>query len=168
MSRRFFVASLLLVLTLAPGSRAFAQEAAGSLRLDLGATLANAEATPAVAPGEQFQNFYRPVAEPNRKRSSSLLAGLYASTAVMQALDVHSTLSALGTGAVEGNPLMAGVTRNKGAFIAMKAGVAVSAIFAAKGVAKHNKVAAIATLVAINSAYALVARHNYQVARAGR
>jgi len=167
MSRRFFAASLLVVLTSAPGlvRIASAQEASDKLRLDLGTALANAESSPAVAPGDQLPNFFRPVAEPYRKPSESrLMLGLYAATAVMQALDVHSTLSAFNAGAVEGNPLMSGVSRNKGSFIAMKAAVATSAIFAARGVAKRNKVAAIATLVAINSAYAMVARHNYQVA----
>jgi len=167
MSRRFFAASLLLVISFAPGLARVgsAQEASDRLRVDLGAALANADAAAAVAPADQLPTFFRPVVDPYRKPSQShLMVGLYAATAVMQALDVHSTLSAFKTGAVEGNPLMSGVSGNKASFIAMKAAVATSAIFAAKGLAKRNKVAAIATLVAINSAYAIVARHNYQVA----
>ena len=168
MSRRFFVASLLLVLTSAPGLArvASAQEASDKLRLDLSTAFANADEASAVAPAAQLPTFFRPVVDPYRKpsQSSQLMLGLYAATAVMQALDIHSTLSAFNAGAVEGNPLMTGVTGNKASFIAMKAAVATGAIFAARGVAKRNKVAAIATLVAINSAYAMVARHNYQVA----
>ena len=98
-------------------------------------------------------------------RTSALLFSLFASTAAMQALDVHSTMTALNQGAVEANPLMKGLARNKTAFIAMKAGVAASTILATRNMAKRNKVAAIATMVAINSAYAMVVRHNYKVAR---
>jgi hypothetical protein len=83
----------------------------------------------------------------------------------MQALDVHSTLSAFRAGAVEGNPLMAGVTRNRAAFMAVKAGVAVSTVLAARQLARRNKVAAVVTLVAINSAYAFVVNHNYKISR---
>jgi hypothetical protein len=86
----------------------------------------------------------------------------------MQALDVHSTLRALGRGGVEANPLMASATRNKTAFIALKAGVALSTVMAARNMSKRNKVAAIVTLVAINSAYAFVVNHNYRVARGAR
>jgi hypothetical protein len=94
---------------------------------------------------------------------SAVLPSLYVSTAVMQALDVHSTLRALDRGAAEGNPLMSGLTKNRGAFIATKAAVAAGTIFATRQIGKRNKVAAVATLIAINSAYALVVRHNYQV-----
>ena len=108
----------------------------------------------------------RPVTfERPANRSSTLLFSLYASTAAMQALDVHSTVTGLNRGAIEANPLMRGVARNKTAFVAMKAGLAASTILATRNMAKHNKVAAIATLVAINSAYAMVLHHNYRVAR---
>jgi hypothetical protein len=93
------------------------------------------------------------------------MTSLYASTAVMQALDVHSTLRALDRGAVEANPLMTGAARNKAAFIALKAGVAFSTVMAARNMSKRNKVAAVLTLVAINSAYAMIVNHNYKVAR---
>jgi len=111
----------------------------------------------------------RPVTfERPSNRSSTLLFSLYASTAAMQALDVHSTMNALGRGAIEANPLMRGLARNKTAFVAMKAGLAASTILAARNMAKQNKVAAISTLVVINSAYAMIMRHNYKVARSQR
>ena len=108
-------------------------------------------------------DFQLPVA-PGSSRSG-LLSSLLVSTVVLQALDVHSTYRALGRGAVEANPLMAGVTGNKGAFIATKAAVATATVLAARHMGKRNKVAAIATLIAINSAYAVVVDHNYRVAR---
>lgn len=92
------------------------------------------------------------------------MTSLYASTAIMQALDVHSTMRALDHGALEANPLMTGVTGNKAAFVALKAGVAMSTVMMARHMSKRNKVAAIVTLVAINSAYAMVVSHNYRVA----
>ncbi len=106
--------------------------------------------------------------ERQSNRSSALLFSLYASTAAVQALDVHSTMTALNQGAVESNPLMEGVVRNKTAFIAMKAGVAAATILATRHMARRNRIAAIATVVAINSAYAMVMRHNYRVARRQR
>jgi hypothetical protein len=93
------------------------------------------------------------------------MLSLYASTAAMQMLDVHSTISALDNGAVEANPLMKNMAGNKAAFVALKAGVAVTTILATRNMAKRNKVAAIATLVAVNAAYAFVISHNYKVAR---
>lgn len=97
-------------------------------------------------------------------RDSAMMISLYASTAVVQALDIHSTLAGLDKGAYEANPIMAPLTRNKAAFIGVKAAVAAGTILAAREMAKKNKVAAIVTLVAMNSLYAYVAHHNYRVA----
>src|SRR5262245_32878988 len=48
--------------------------------------------------------------------SQTLMTSLYASTAAMQVLDVHSTLKALDRGAIETNPLMSGLAGNHAAF----------------------------------------------------
>ena len=96
--------------------------------------------------------------------SSAALRSLYASTAIMQGLDVHSTMAVLKHGGGEANPIMGGLVKNKAAFIGVKAGVAAGTILAARQIGKRNKVAAIVTLVAINSAYAFVVQHNYRVA----
>lgn len=103
---------------------------------------------------------------PQRRRGvSPTMASLYASTAVLQALDVHSTLRGLDRSAMEANPLMSGLTKNKFAFIGVKAAVAIGTIYAGREMAKKNKVAAIITLVAINAVYGYVAHNNYKVAR---
>ena len=102
---------------------------------------------------------------PPMARPSRLLSSLLVSTVVMQALDVHSTYRALGQGAVEANPVMAGLAGNTAAFVATKAAVASATVLAARHMGKRHKVAAIVTLVAINSAYAAVIDHNYRVAR---
>jgi hypothetical protein len=73
-------------------------------------------------------------------------------------------LKALDRGGVESNPMLSGLTGNKGAFIAVKAAVAASSIYAASRLAKKNKVAAIVSMLAINTAYGFVAYHNYKVA----
>jgi hypothetical protein len=97
------------------------------------------------------------------KRTSKMLP-LYVSTALMQALDVHSTLQVIGHGGAEGNPLLQGIVSNKGAFIAAKAAVAASTMYAASRIARHSKIGAIITLVGLNSAYAMVVSHNYKLA----
>jgi hypothetical protein len=99
------------------------------------------------------------------RAGTALMVSLYATTATMQALDAHSTIRALDNGAVEANPIMGGIANNRAALIATKAAVAAGTIYAAHNVAKKNKLAAALTLIGINSAYALIAHHNYRVAR---
>ena len=149
MSRRLLVAVALAFASFSPWgvSSAHAQERP---ILDLSKALSNAVVPPVLIAPDQLPLLPQSAPRP-RSRSASVLVGLYATTAVMQALDVHSTLSAFGAGAVEANPLMAQVTRNKAAFIALKAGIATSTVLAAHNMAKRNRVAAIATLFAINS-----------------
>jgi hypothetical protein len=142
-------------------SAAAAQESIAVQTFDFGTTVA-AFAQPTSLDARQL-DFQVPVAPASGR--SSLLSSLLVSTVVLQALDVHSTYRALGRGAVEANPLMAGVTGNKAAFLATKAAVATATVLAARHMGKRNKVAAIATLIAINSAYAVVVDHNYRVAR---
>jgi len=99
-------------------------------------------------------------------RASSLVLGsLYVSTAVLQGLDAHSTLSGIRNGATEANPMMAGLVEHPAAFIGVKAGISYGSIMAARSIAKKNKPLAIVTLAAINAMYVVVVHHNYQVAR---
>jgi hypothetical protein len=99
------------------------------------------------------------------ERRTNYLMPLYASTAVVQALDVHSTLQLVRVGGGEGNPMLQGLVQHEGAFMAAKAAVAAGTIYAASRIAKHNKLGAIITLVGIDAAYAVVASHNYSLAR---
>jgi hypothetical protein len=78
---------------------------------------------------------------------------------------VYSTKQALARGAREANPLMQGVIANTGAFIAVKATVAVGTIVAAERLWKTNKPAAIAVMVASNSVAAIVAARNARTLR---
>ena len=163
MFRRCFIAALIVLMPCLAGE-ARAQERIEIATVDLTAALLNSSAIPAgqLASLDQFPMQVAPVNE--RRTSSSLLTSLYATTAVVQVLDVHSTLLALKAGAVEGNPLMAGVVNNRGAFLATKAAVAASTILAARQIAKKSRIGAIVTMVAVNSAYAMIVRHNYSLA----
>lgn len=136
------------------------------LTRDFTPTLLNASAATAVRLAEMEQYPMAPVV-PNRQKlgGKSLLNSLYASTALMQVLDIHSTYRAFSAGAVEGNPAMTRITGNPAAFAATKAAVAAASIWAAHRMAKKNKIAAVITLVAVNSAYAMIVSHNYQLAR---
>ena len=100
----------------------------------------------------------------SRDGAKTALSSLYATTAVMQMLDVDSTMKSLRRGAIETNPLMSGLVSNRAAFAATKAGIAAATIYAAHHIAKDNKVAAVITLVAINSAYAMIVKNNYAIA----
>ncbi len=160
MSRRLFsVAALVVALMPGVATVAHAQERAS---LDVSAAVSNAITPSAIAASDVPAPAFRSA---RAQKRSSLMSALYASTFTMQALDVHSTLKAFGAGAVEANPLMTDVTKNKLAFVALKAGIATSTVLAAHNMARTNKVAAVMTLVAINSAYAMIVDHNYKVAR---
>lgn len=100
----------------------------------------------------------RPTARPRG------LVPLFASYAVLQALDVHSTLKAIDGGAVERNPLIAPIASRPAAFVALKVAATAGGILAADRLAKRNRVAAYALMFALNSAYAFVVVHNYKVA----
>lgn len=103
---------------------------------------------------------------PGRVESSShdgFFNALFVSTAVLQALDYHSTMRARSNGAIEANPLMAKLTDHRVAFATAKGAVAASTILLSRQLAKKNKLAAALTLVAVNSAYAMVVSQNYQI-----
>jgi hypothetical protein len=168
MSRRLPIAAILGALVMAPWSisEARAQERPDIPQPNLGSPVVVPLASIHVAERNQPPpQLLAPPVPPRTSGATKALNSLYVSTAVMQGLDVHSTFAVLNSGGGEGNPVMAGVVTNKAAFIGIKAGIATGTILAARQIAKRNKVAAIATLVAINSAYAFVVQHNYRVAR---
>jgi len=100
-----------------------------------------------------------------RQSRPSMLPALYASQVALQALDAHSTYSALNRGAHEANPLMKGVVGNKGAMMGVKAGVAVGTIYLAEKMwRKGNRTGAVATMLIVNGVTAAVVANNYKVA----
>lgn len=125
-----------------------------------------AEARQAARSLDQTARPGAPRPTPGRVPAASIALGsLYVSTAVLQGLDVHSTLRGMRDGASEANPVMKGLVKNPATFIAMKAGVAAGTIMATRSIAKKNRVTAMLTLAAINAAYGAIVHHNYQVSR---
>jgi hypothetical protein len=113
----------------------------------------------------QAPSFVRASLAPRQNRPG-LLPALYLAQGALQAMDAHSTYSAINRGAHEANPLMKGVVGNKGAMLAVKAGVAASTIWMAEKMWKRgNRVGAIATMIVANSVTGMVVAHNYKVAR---
>jgi hypothetical protein len=96
------------------------------------------------------------------------LVPLYVSFATLQALDAHSTMTALEHGARETNPLVRGAMSMPAGMVALKAGTAVGVIYLTEKLWKRNRVAAVLTMVALNSAYATIAAHNYQAVQRQR
>ena len=171
MSPRFLSAAIVIVLAgsswFAPEIHAQAADESGARAITPAIATSLAQPLRLVEDG-QFQPIMpRPVSisgAASRFGARALMTSLYASTATMQLLDVHSTFKALDRGAIEVNPLMSGLVQNRAAFITTKAAMAAVTIYAANKMAKHNKVAAVLTLVAMNSAYAMVVSNNYRIA----
>jgi len=93
------------------------------------------------------------------------MAPFYATTAMLQVMDVRSTLQVIKLGGAEGNPMLKGVVSHPAVFVGVKAAIAAFSIYSANKMAKHNKVGAIITMAAMNSAYAWVVSHNMNLAR---
>jgi len=175
---RLFASALLVVsFTLMSSTTVSAQEQMASVALSgttaLPASLMDAVLSPAavasnaaaaVAPAPPLAT----AARFDSPRRPSLLPALYASTALLQALDAHSTMKAINAGAHEANPFMKGVAGNQGALLAVKAGVAGATIYFAEKMWKRNPVGAIAMMVVVNGVNAAVVAHNYRVARSLR
>lgn len=99
------------------------------------------------------------------QRRPLLLPALYVSQVALQALDAHSTFTALDRGAHEVNPVMKGVVGNRGAMMAVKAGVAAGTIWASERMWRRgNRAGAIALMIIANGVTAAVVAHNYRVA----
>ena len=104
-------------------------------------------------------------ADGTRTRRGVLLP-LYVSFGVLQALDFQSTRTALGDGSArEANPMMNGVVGSPVGFVALKAATGAAVIFATEKMRPRNRIAAIATMAALNGLYATIVSHNYAVAR---
>ena len=93
-----------------------------------------------------------------------LLVPMYIAFAGLQVLDAHSTIRAVDRGYLEANPLVAPSTRNRTAMVAVKVAATASVIACSERLWRHNRVAAVVALVAINGAYAAIVAHNYRSA----
>ena len=100
-----------------------------------------------------------------RRERPGALVPLYLTFAGLQAMDVHSTLTALGSGGREANPLMRNALSSPGKVLALKSGAAVGVVLLTERIWPHNRAAAVITMVALNSAYITIAAQNYRVAQ---
>jgi hypothetical protein len=93
---------------------------------------------------------------------SIVLPTLQVSFAALQVMDVVSTTRALNAGLVEGNAAMKGIVDKPVVLAAIKGSAAVATILITNRVARKNRAAAIATMIAVNTAYSMVVARNYQ------
>jgi hypothetical protein len=95
-------------------------------------------------------------------RRPGALPVLYASFGALQALDAATTFRALDRGAAEANPVLTGIASNRGAMVAVKAASFASTVYLTERLWKKNRVAAVVTMLCVNSAYAAIVAHNYR------
>jgi len=89
-----------------------------------------------------------------------VLPALYASFAVLQVLDVRSTLGAVGTGGRELNPVLRLIASNAPLLYSVKGGVTAGTIYLSERLWKKNRTASIIMMAAINGTYAAIVAHN--------
>ena len=93
------------------------------------------------------------------------LIPLYIAFVGLQALDVHSTFSALDSGGREANPMVRGALGSPEGLFLLKTGTAAGVVLLTEKLWPRNRTAAVITMIALNSAYATIAAHNYRTAQ---
>ena len=173
MNRKFFARTAFsaLCLSLLFGQAAVAADTPlSTLTSSTFAGVSFAMATPAVVRPE-FTLAEAVAAKAQRPAAPAVLTGsrpkalpiLYASLATLNVLDALTTSKGLSHGAVEKNPFMKGVASSSAAMLAVKAGGTAVSIWMAERLWKTNRLAAIATMVAINAATGFVVLNNQKV-----
>jgi hypothetical protein len=161
--------ALVAVLCTSVAERAWAQDTPPAFQFDVAAITKALSVAPVALPAApQWWSPPAAMTSYTPYRTSPLMFSLYAATAMTQALDAHSTLRAIGNGAREGNPALSSLAEHRTSFLLLKAGAAVGTIYLGRSIDRHHRVMAIVSLVAVNSAYAMIAQHNYRIARAVR
>jgi hypothetical protein len=100
-----------------------------------------------------------------KRERPAVLVPLYVAFAGLQAVDVHSTLSAVGNGGRETNPVVGSALSSPARMVALKAGAAAGVVLLTEKMWPHNRAAAVITMIALNSAYVTIAARNYRVAQ---
>jgi hypothetical protein len=108
----------------------------------------------------------QPALDARQPTRPALLAPMYGTYIALQGLDIHSTLTTVGSGhAREGNPLLPDAAHNPAGLIAIKAASTAGVIWGTEKLWKRNRVAAVVLMVGVNSAMAAIVAHNYRHAR---
>src|SRR5215210_2775080 len=82
------------------------------------------------------------------------LVPMYVAFAALQGLDAHSTMSALGDGARESNPVVRSALDVPAGLFLLKSGTAAGVVLLNEKIWPRNRAAAVITMIALNSAYA--------------
>jgi hypothetical protein len=155
-------AAIAAVVCIGSVSQASAQEA--TMRpLEQAVRAAAEELVPADGPAPSTGADAEPIDTPASR--PAMLAPLYTSYAMLQALDVYSTRRALNKGASETNPVMRGLSGNPAQLITVKAVATVVTIVAGERLWKKHRVGSVLLMAGVNSAMGWVVAHNYRVAR---
>ena len=93
---------------------------------------------------------------------------LYTSFGLLQALDAHSTSRAVASGASESNALLAGLAHRPTLLMGAKMGMAAGTIVLMERFRKRHPKAAMVTMMALNSAYAVIVVRNSRIAHQRR
>ena len=156
--RRLLAASLMGVLMTASATFAADQEGTSVAPAAMASAVALAGSPEMTAARLDFARHY------NRPSRPMILPALYGMAGLLQGYDAYSTLTVLKHGGVEANPIMKGLTKSPAAFIGLKAGVTMMSIMAAERLWRnHNRVGAIATMIATNGLMSVVAANNANV-----
>lgn len=158
-----FGVALAAVVWIGSVSQASAQEGTTMRPLEEAVRVAAKELVPADGPAPSTGAAAQPV--DTHASRPAMLAPLYTSYAMLQALDVYSTRRALNKGAAEANPVMRGLSNNPAQLITVKTVSTVVTIVAAERLWKKNRVGSILLMAGLNSAIGWVVVHNYRVAR---
>lgn len=101
---------------------------------------------------------------PDAWAAPALHTTLFTSFAVLQTLDVATTLRGIGLGrASEANPLMGGLAQHPAALVGVKAGLTAATIMSMRSMSKTHPKAAMITMLALNAGSALVVRSNFRM-----
>jgi hypothetical protein len=116
-------------------------------------------------PPAAIQPFVLPRAVPANRRPSALVP-LYGTLAVLQGLDVHSTMRGVGSAnGREANPVMKPFVNNGAAFLAVKTSATVGVIWMSEKVWRRHRKAAVVSVFIVNAVMAGVVANNYRVNR---
>jgi hypothetical protein len=158
----------ILLLVLASSPAAFAEQATIESPASLNILLSTMQSSPVsfarVAPPRLAAV---PPLEPgpvdgNRAQRPRSLPPLYAAFAVLQALDAHSTLSAVRAGLTEANPALRSVVTQPATFIAAKLAASAGTVYLTERLWRRHRMAAVMLMVAVNGTYGVIVANNYR------
>ena len=88
---------------------------------------------------------------------------MYVAYGLMQIADVHSTVRGIHAGGREANKVLAPIAHRPALLVPVKAAAFVGTVYLVERLRKTNRVAAVALMIGLNSAYAVIVAHNYRL-----